>query len=165
MILAIDPGSEQSAWCVYENGKPTAFAKEDNAIVLERVRASLSHVSVVIEMIQCQGMPVGAEVFETCIWIGRYASACIMEDCRNTTAIERITRNQIKQHICRSSKANDATIRQAILDRYGGRDRAIGKKKIPGPLYGMSGDCWAALAVAITAAETSARYQWPKGNA
>ena len=34
--------------------------------------------------------------------------------------------------------------------------KAIGLKASPGPLYGMAGDCWAALGVAITAAETSA---------
>jgi hypothetical protein len=29
------------------------------------------------------------------------------------------------------------------------KDRAIGKKKSPGPLYGIKGDQWAALAVAL----------------
>ena len=45
-------------------------------------------------------------------------------------------------------------IRTAILDRFGGKDSAIGKKANPGVLYGLSGDCWSALAIAITFHET-----------
>jgi len=46
---------------------------------------------------------------------------------------------------------NDSTIRQAMLDRYGpGREKAIGKKKSPGPLYGIRKDEWQALALAVT---------------
>jgi len=41
------------------------------------------------------------------------------------------------------------------MDRYGSsREVSIGKKKTPGPLYGISNDVWAALGVAITASET-----------
>jgi hypothetical protein len=47
-------------------------------------------------------------------------------------------------------KAKDANIRQALIDIYGGNDKAIGNKKTPGPLYGIKGDLWAALAVAVT---------------
>lgn len=31
-----------------------------------------------------------------------------------------------------------------------GKEKAIGKKATPGPLYGVVGDEWAALAVAVT---------------
>ena len=68
-----------------------------------------------------------------------------------------IERREEKLHLCDSPRANDSTIRQAIIDRFGGKDAAIGKKKVPGPLYGISGDVWAALAVAITAVETQER--------
>ncbi|MBV8782506.1 MAG: hypothetical protein JO353_14005, partial [Phycisphaerae bacterium] len=51
-------------------------------------------------------------------------------------------------------RAKDGNIRQALIDRFGPtKERAIGKKKSPGPLYGMSGDCWSALAVAVTYAD------------
>ena len=53
-------------------------------------------------------------------------------------------------YLCHSMKAKDGNIRQAILDLYGGKDVALGNKKRPGPLYGVSKDIWAALAVAIT---------------
>jgi len=48
-------------------------------------------------------------------------------------------------------RAKDANIRQALIDRYGpGKDKAIGQKKTPGPLYGFKSHEWAALAVAVT---------------
>ncbi len=37
-------------------------------------------------------------------------------------------------------------IRQALIDRFG----PPGKKKAPGATYGLSGDMWSALAVAVT---------------
>ena len=67
----------------------------------------------------------------------------------------------VKSHLCHSAKANDSNIRQALIDRWGGDQVAIGRKKAPGPLYGFSGDMWAALAVAVTAAETTERYKAP----
>jgi hypothetical protein len=46
-------------------------------------------------------------------------------------------------------QAKDANIRQAILDRFGGKEKAIGKKANPGPLYGVKSHLWSALAVAL----------------
>jgi hypothetical protein len=38
-----------------------------------------------------------------------------------------------------------------LLDRFGpGREVAVGTKRAPGPLYGIKGDEWSALAVALT---------------
>ena len=42
------------------------------------------------------------------------------------------------------------------IDKFGGsKETAIGKKANPGPLYGVKKDIWAALAVAVTWAETN----------
>jgi hypothetical protein len=98
------------------------------------------HPIVVIEMVACYGMPVGAEVFETCTWIGRYLE--LAEQLEMKTA--RIFRREIKIALCGSMKAKDANIRQALLDIYGPQ----GTKKNPGKTYGVKGDEWAALAVA-----------------
>lgn len=38
----------------------------------------------------------------------------------------------------------------ALIDRFGGKDAAIGRKATPGPLYGITKDLWSALAIAIT---------------
>jgi hypothetical protein len=158
VILAIDPGPVESAWVTYANGRPHYFAKQPNHEGRDVVADAFAKgLYVCIEMIASYGMPVGAEVFETCLWIGRFAEV-------DGDRAERLTRSMVKLHLCQSPRANDATVRQAILDRYGGKDAAIGKKKTPGPLYGLHGDCWAALAVAITASETGKRYVWPPIN-
>ena len=98
---------------------------------------------IVIEKVESFGMAVGAEVFETVYWSGRFAEAAY------PIPVERIGRKAVKMHLCGSMRAKDANIRQALIDRYGGPD-AIGKKASPGPLYGISGDVWSALAVAVT---------------
>jgi hypothetical protein len=48
------------------------------------------------------------------------------------------------------SRAKDGNIGQALVDRFGGKAAAIGKKAAPGPLYTVSGDPCAVLALAVT---------------
>jgi hypothetical protein len=94
-----------------------------------------------IEMIASYGMAVGAEVFETCVWIGRLVAAWAGPHTF-------VHRREVKLHLCGDSRAKDANIRQALIDRYGpGKERAIGKVKAPGPLYGVTADQWSAVAV------------------
>jgi hypothetical protein len=64
-----------------------------------------------------------------------------------------VYRREVKTNLCGSMKAKDGNVRQALIDRFGGKEKAIGKKKTPGPLYGFSADVWQALAVAITFAD------------
>ena len=139
-ILAVDPGPELSAWVWFEDGHPLQWAKEPNPAVLE-LCGSLQGAPLVIEQVRSYGMPVGAEVFETVQWSGRFEE--------RAGSAHYLPRLRVKLHHCHSPKANDATIRQAIIDRYGGRDRAIGLKATPGPLYGIKADCWSALALGL----------------
>lgn len=148
LSLALDPGYERSAWVVYntETGGIRAHAIEPNAIVLDHLRKGLSLEvgMVIIEKLASYGMTVGAEVFETVYWSGRFAEAAE----RHSMAVGRIARLEVKIALCHDSRAKDSNIRQAIIDRYGGKS-AIGTKQNPGPLYGIKGDEWAALAVGI----------------
>jgi len=159
-ILAIDPGNEQSAYVVLDNGTPIAFGKEPNARMHHIVSnptswlgakgAMLNHLA--IEMIASYGMPVGREVFDTCVWIGRFVERWM----GNYTLVYR---KDVKLHLCGQARAKDANIRQALIDRYGGKDKAIGKKSAPGPLYGISADVWSALAVAVTFADGAVKQE------
>ena len=149
-LIAIDPGPLESAWVLYDTaaGVPLLWAKQPNAQVLAQVKQG-AHDAAAIEVVASYGMPVGADVFETCIWIGRFLEHL-------PAGAVRVFRRQVKLHLCGNPRANDATIRQALIDRYGGvegKAKAIGRKACPGPLYGLTGDCWSALAVACTVAD------------
>jgi len=148
-ILAIDPGSSESAWLVYYAGSVHSFAKEQNDELLRRLRAqTYSGVdAVVIEWTAPRGMPASAELFETLWWGGRFAEAA------SPVRVERLKRLDIKRHLCGTTAAKDANVRAALIDRFGGvggKAAAIGLKASPGPLYGVSKDVWSALAVAVT---------------
>jgi hypothetical protein len=156
--LAIDPGNEESALLIYDTEAkvPWSWEKCPNEDALERIDARASADTMAIEMVASYGMAVGASVFETCVWAGRFIERWMasygMLVARPKEPI-RVYRREVKLHICGTARAKDANIRQALIDRYGGKQQAIGLKKTPGPLYGMTGDCWAALAVAVTVAD------------
>lgn len=152
MILAIDPGPAQSAIVEIEYGGSGVgrFFTKPNHEIAEFLRRDIeSETNVVIEMIASYGMPVGREVFETCVWVGRFI------ECSDVCFAGTVYRKDVKINLCGSMKAKDANIRQALIDRFGGKEKAIGNKKAPGPLYGIKGDEWAALAVAVTYADTN----------
>ena len=154
--LAIDPGPEVSAWLVHDsaNDEIRGFGIWPNHELLDLLRGdahgglSSEVTRIAIEKVESFGMAVGAEVFETVFWSGRFAEA----SSRWSISLERIPRRAVKLHLCGSARAKDANIRQALIDRYGGPS-SRGTKAKPGPLYGIANDVWSALAVAVTAAD------------
>jgi hypothetical protein len=151
MIVAIDPGSKESALVVMHGVHPQFKMYDSNEAVLARLPALVGTIAsdpdhMAIEMVACYGMAVGAEVFDTCVWIGRFIEAW-------NRPYTRVYRKDVKITLCNSMKAKDGNIRQALIDLYSGgkgAEVAIGKKAAPGPLFGFSGDLWAALAVGVT---------------
>lgn len=148
-MLAIDPGTAHSGWAWMRGGRLEASGVLPNNDVIANLRyAWRSADSVAIEMIASYGMAVGAEVFETCVWIGR------MVQVAGPERVRLVYRKDVKMHLCGTPRAKDANIRQALIDLYGGKAEAIGTCKKQGPLYGVKSHAWAALAVAVTAANT-----------
>lgn len=148
IVVAIDPGTTESAYVRYDASTSMlrAFGKLDNQTLRQWLSdRRLDGDCLAIEMIASYGMPVGAEVFETCVWIGHFEYAWGIG-----RPVQRVYRREVKLALCGSPRAKDGNVRQAILDRYGGKSLAIGTKKAPGPLYGVSADIWQALGVAIT---------------
>jgi hypothetical protein len=151
VIVAIDPGPTESAFVGYWPGRRMVMeaGKVLNTQLLMMLRdwsADEGAPTLVVEMIASYGMPVGAEVFETCVWIGRFLQTW-------TGPSETLYRTAIKHHVCGSTRAKDGNVRQALIDAFGGKEKAIGKKASPGPLYAIKGDMWSALAVAVTYAD------------
>ncbi len=151
VIIAIDPGNEESAFCSYDTElkRPLYFKKIQNNTLLQGLK-EVKAERLIVEMIACYGMAVGATVFETCTWIGRFEQQWVNRaGIFNETTMHRLKRMEVKMHLCKSTRAKDGNIRQALIDRFG----VPGTKKNQGVLYGMSGDCWAALAIAVTWAD------------
>lgn len=158
MLLAIDPGNVQSAYCLLrEDYKPVEFAKIDNEDLLNRIfqfdwpidRFAPDPKGAAIEMIASYGMAVGREVFDTCVWIGRFEQAL---RCKHVY-VEKIFRHEEKLNLCHSPKAGDANIRRALIDRFANADFKNGKgtKEKPDWFHGFHADVWAAYAVGVTA--------------
>jgi len=149
-IIGIDPGNKETAFAVIEDGKILEHfygLNQDALSMLELFCLANDDAEIYCEMIASYGMPVGKTVFDTCVFIGR-----IMEALPD---VKLITRNTVKNAICHSSKAKDANIRQALIDIYGEQ----GTKKNQGATFGISGDKWAALAVATAAAKGAKLYE------
>ena len=165
--LAIDPGPVESGFAVLsdEDRHPFAFGKIANDALLAYVRRVVedddfidddevgpgSIGRVAIEMIASYGMAVGAEVFETCVWIGRFEQT--VRDADVVPA--RVPRKPIKRHFCGTDQAKDSNIRQALVDRfaYGVPNYGKGRKAEPGWFYGFSADVWSAYALGVYAVD------------
>ena len=149
-VLAIDPGPVESAWCVIDAAtyRPQSFAKEANDDVLSVCEYAMP---VRIEMVASYGMAVGKEVFETCVWIGRFVQASKQQS-------ELIYRRDVKLHHCGNARAKDANITQALIDRFAPGERNRGKGTIaePGWFYGFHSDVWQAYALAVLVADREA---------
>ena len=142
-IFAIDPGPTESAWVKVKDGSVYDCAIVPNRDVLPEIILADGY-TFAIEQIRSYGMAVGAEVFETCEWCGRFDLR--VELSHGSPAIF-VPRKDVKMHLCGTPKAKDPNIRQALIDLLGPQ----GTKKSPGPTYGVKSHIWAALGVAVTA--------------
>lgn len=147
LIIAIDPGNIESAYVVWDGQRVHAKDKvsNDEALALLSLYTNWTGVpvTVVIEMIACYGKPVGKEVFDTCVWVGRF-----LEHWRlcSKQPYELVYRTTVKRYICKMTRAKDSDVRKAIIDRFG----APGTKANPNPItYGMRKDIWQAFALAV----------------
>jgi hypothetical protein len=146
-ILGIDPGAVKSGWVRWDERMGIRGAGEENNYIIRDLCKDAWRLCglIAIERIRGYGIVAGDDTFDTCEWIGRF------EEAAGVTPVTKIPRKDIKRHLCGNTTTNDKYVRQALIDRFGGQ----GTKKQPGPLYGISGHCWSALAVAVVAADRS----------
>ena len=157
-VFAVDPGLEHSAFVLWDGQQIQQHGIEANEDMLLRLYESIvvsdandeDAPVLVIEAMTSYGMAVGQSTLDTIFWAGRFYQA--IQPCQADV----LTRRAVKLHLCGSSKAKDANIRMALIDRFGGsKEVAIGIKASKGPLYGIKSHCWAALAVAVTWFDTA----------
>ena len=151
MIFAVDPGNTHSGFAIIRmpDFALCEFGKVENEELLIMLD-SYSRAKVVdafaIEMVASYGMAVGKDVFETCVWIGRFIQAIHPKESTF------VYRKDEKLCLCGSLKAKDSNIRQALIDRYAKFDFKSGKgvKKKPDTFHGVSKDVWQSIAVGVT---------------
>lgn len=150
IISGIDPGTTMSAVTMIfvQNGDilSQASRKIPNAELLSWAREMRGDVVVFIEGMQSYGMPVGKETFETCYLIGRILEILDSSGVKCTM----VFRKDVVQHHCLTTKGKDANVRAALIERFG----AVGTKKNPGLLYGISADMWSSMAIATLGYDT-----------
>lgn len=169
ITLGLDPGPLESAYVLLAEDGKTILAHEDlvNDGMIEYISNSfplfqeMGGMEIACEMVQHygSGMPVGAEIFQTVLWVGRFQQKA----AEIGAPFFLIFRPHVKQHLCHTVAATDANIRQALIDLIGpvrqmelvkkynrkGQWQMV-KKLTKGPLDGIHDHQWAALAVAVT---------------
>ena len=90
-----------------------------------------------------------------------------------------VYRSKVKLHFCGSSRAKDGNVRAALLDRFGpvssketyvptgkrGQPLKMRQRTVPGPLWGISGHMFSALAVVAYAWEMNSSGLSKSGDA
>ena len=148
VILAIDPGTEQSAVVRWDGELILDHDILANELVLHFIQSKPFDLCAT-EGLSSYGMPVGKETFVTAYWIGRFWQTCL--DCCGNWRL--IYRTEVKLYLCHSVRAKDGNVRQALLDKVG----PSGSKADPGPTYGIHTHEWSALAIAVYAHSTFSR--------
>lgn len=155
LILAIDPGDVTSGVVLYDpaarairQGK--AFGAAANPWILEVLgKQPTDSTILIIETFRPRGQPMFAQLIDTAIWTGRFIQRWAMRGGEWSLLV----REAVKHAICGRPNVGDPNVRAALIDQWGGQQRAIGKKASPGPLYGVTGDAWQALALAVAWAD------------
>ena len=75
MIIGLDPGTTQTGCVLLDGYKPIYADVMPNANVIPWLQTFGRATELACEWVQSYGMPVGAEVFDTVRWIGRFQQA------------------------------------------------------------------------------------------
>lgn len=142
-VLAIDVGTTETGACLieYPSYRPVDFGKLDNEELMNIV-GNGNYDILVYEEFQCYGMPIGQSTIKSITWNGRYIQKAL--DLGKT--VDFVYRKDEKINLCKTMKAKDSNIRQALIDRFG----EVGTKTSPGFFYGFKKDIWSAYAVGVT---------------
>lgn len=132
LVLALDPGNTQTGWVSVEPDESemghmqvSGFGNADNTAIrheMHRLRAYHKSMLMLIEVPKPRGQPTASEEMETLIEIGRFLQMW-------SGPYSYVFRQPTKIHICGTSKATDANVRQALVDRFGGQTLAVGGKR------------------------------------
>lgn len=143
-IIGVDAGDKETGFVIYNPESNSLCDKYimENTMLLDHLELfDVDQYLLSLEMVACYGMPVGRNIFETCLWIGRIVQHWV--SMKGSFVL--IYRKDYKLHFCNSMKAKDSNIRQALIDRFGDK----GTQKDKGFFFGIKGDMWSASAIAL----------------
>jgi len=153
IILGIDPGPEFCGVALYDSEKELlveSSSKVSVSAVIESMRELSLYLDVrrpnmvAIERVQSYGIS-GSSLLQTSESVGRLQQSAI----HLQIPYKLVYRREVLKSLDVTGKGSrDAIVRQRLLEMH---PRGKGTKKKPGPLYGIAGHAWSALAVAITA--------------
>lgn len=146
MIVAVDPGSYESAFVLMDGLRIVNKAKVANERLLEALGQPGFRTDddvLVIEVIDISYSFSGKEVFGTVFWSGRFAQAW-------GGRFHKLNRASIKAHLTGRATAKDGDVIKALTNRFGVK----GTRDAPGYFYGFNRDVWQAYAVGVTAYDT-----------
>lgn len=175
LVAGTDPGPTSTGLCVLDTEANAVYwsGEMDDMELLSKLReppafseAGFSRWDkLFVETIAPMGLAVGASTLETMRWVGRFQEAWERTTGRPAGLVYRgdekivlVGKCVYKNPVTGKVKAvSDSEIRRALIQRFpgtgGGSCPQVGTKKSPGPLYGVKGHAWSALAVLTTGME------------
>ena len=157
IVLGIDPGPLTCGSALYDTtAKRVLESRKGNDVAellafLRDGRVPFLLHLVAIERVQSYGI-AGASLLETAEVCGRLHQRALDSGLQ----VQLLYRRQVLKVLDVTGKGSrDAMVRQRLIEMHGGsREAAVGRKATQGPLYGLAGHGWQALAVAVAVAAT-----------
>jgi len=157
-ILAIDPGPQKCGVVLYDTERRRVLEAWKARPVPElldeitlRIKAAECDL-VACERVQSYGIS-GSSLLYTAEVFGRVRERAILGGCQFVW----LTRRDVLLwlDLLGAPGNRDAAVRARMIEMHGGeRATAIGTKRTPGALYGVSSHAWQALGLAVAVAAT-----------
>lgn len=150
IILGVDPAPNSCGMAIYSTTEGRVLQSRKDMPIEDLTDKLLDFPRlfdvVVIERVQSYGIS-GSSLLQTSETGGRIWQTALIAGID----VFLYYRREVLRLLDVSGKGNrDSLVRQRVLEIHGGdRSVAVGKKATPGPCYGVSGDSWQALAVAL----------------
>jgi hypothetical protein len=164
VLYCIDPGTTSSGYVKLRISPSDFIVEEAKSDYLNEELISASFPSenawAMIEGIaNTYGRSVGRDVMETAWWSGRFY--------QRFAAIGIPTGMPSRHSVLRGlfgrvPKRSDVLVRELLIERFGGKELAIGKKSSKGPLYEVKGHAWQALGLGYQTARDVLRLTSPR---
>lgn len=140
-VLALDPGTHESGFCLLDNGVIVSSGVMPNADMLRIVKDDRSDV-LAIEGFLARGNVIDNNCVQTIRWEGRFVQAW---GCPDDVML--VSRRDVKKVLGIPGSSDDSAVNKRLRELIGEK----GTKAKPGPTFGVSTHAWAALGVGYAA--------------